>query len=108
MAARNDLPQIVREALDVTIVHHTWPIADTDVCPTCGGVPGTIERVRGKSELTIENGRGDWESGSTDMDWNDSQTLLDYQGNIVLECMECGVEWAHPKLVLESGLGNTL
>ena len=88
---------------------NTWDIVESNTCPKCGCESvNTIEYVRGSSELTIEGNKGDWESGSTEFDYNDSRTTVDWQGNVVLECADCNHEWAHPNLVTEAGVGNKI
>lgn len=69
---------------------------DIEYCPLCGGQPcGIVEIVRVVAPL-IQDDRGEWDyAGDQEsaVDWESSETFVNADGHVTIECGDCGARW---------------
>ena len=65
-------------------------------CPNCGGTPeGTVDTVPAIAKLVqLEDGTFEWE-GKTRLCWDGQATNTNYQGQAMLWCNNCSIEYAN-------------
>jgi len=66
---------------------------DPPQCPQCGQLAkGTLESIPGLARLLLdEDGSAEY-AGSTDVYWDDQETIRDEQGRVTLMCPD-GHQW---------------